>query len=174
MPTWHGNRDLLWAVCSGDWILVWALDFLHQSRIWGPPNLLYSGYIVSFDDVRQPGQSFMPCCMVLLWEWGSMVSIATISTHWWSGDWILVGNQDFSLLQSVQTDSVAHPAFYLRSTGVLYQTYRGQGLKFTSEFHLVLRLGWSYIPPSRICLHDDRIVTGYWLDGLGVELHCGQ
>jgi len=35
----------------------WARDFAHPSRLpWGPPNLLYNGYRISFPEVKKPGR----------------------------------------------------------------------------------------------------------------------
>jgi hypothetical protein len=98
-----------------------------------------------------------------------MVYIVIIPPPGWPGDRILVGAKDV-LFQNVQIGSVA---FYLRSPDVLSWGFRGQGLKFTTDVHLVLRLGWSYTLTSPVCLHNVGIVIGYGLEGVGIESCCG-
>jgi len=43
-----------------------------------------------------------------------MVHVVTVLLAAWSWVQILVGTEDFSLLQYIQTSSGAHPAFYIR------------------------------------------------------------
>ena len=56
VPSWYAYSDLLQAGWSGNWILVWALHYLHQSRMaLGPPSFLYSGFRISFQGLKLPG-----------------------------------------------------------------------------------------------------------------------
>jgi hypothetical protein len=88
-----------------------------------------------------------------------MVSILTIPPAGWSGVRILIGTKDWFLLQIVQAGSMAHQSFYLRSSHATSWDYIGRGLKFTTDAHLVVRLGWGYTPTSSICLYDVGIAT---------------
>lgn len=69
---------------------------------------------------------------------------------------------------------MAHPAFNLRSAVVLSCGYRGQGLKFTPDIHLVLGTGWSYTPSSPTYLHNIGIATAYGIDDLDIEPFHGR
>ena len=100
-----------------------------------------------------------------------MVSIVTIQLHGWSGVRILVGANCFYLLQNIQTWG---PPKLLRGNMVLSQDYCSQGVKLTTEVHLLLTLEWSYTATSPICLHGVDIATYYGQDGLGIESCCGH
>jgi len=83
-----------------------------------------------------------------------MVSIVTVPLAGWSWVQMLVGTNNFPLLQDTQSGSGSHPAFYLMGTSVLYQDKSGQGVYLATAVLLPQKLESSCTPAPCICLHD--------------------
>jgi hypothetical protein len=71
---------------------------------------------------------------------GIAQSVLRRATGWTAGVRFPAGAKAFSLLHSVQTGSVAHPASYpMGSMGLFPRGQSGRGVKLTTHLHLVPR-----------------------------------
>jgi hypothetical protein len=66
----------------------------------------------------------------------------------------LAGNRDFSLLQSIQTDSVAHPASHTTGTGAVYLAIINSGVNLTTHIPSGGKLTPELHLHSALCLHS--------------------
>jgi hypothetical protein len=86
-PPVHVYSDWLQAIQYGDWILVWALDFLYQSKVALRP----SQPPVEWVQVYFPGgngamaRSLYPGLEINFWSLGSLISVSSVPLGGWYG-----------------------------------------------------------------------------------------
>ena len=145
-----------------------GLTLIYLSKMHGHLNIKFNSTVSSSKQLVLFHQ-FTHACTRWLGQYSDCLQMDSLEFECWQSNSFLVS-------KTVQTNSVAHTAIYSINTGILSHEYRGQGVKLTTNHHLLTRFKneWSYTttpPPIPFMVWTRALPSfvSYWKQ-MSVEL----